>query len=560
MSDYVSFMQGNIKNNLSDFLKEDDLIEHNSAIEHYQFKPQKSKLLLDEVQTPKDWNDIIFLFGKFISSEEIIDSEILMNVYITQRHLFPNDYTTQLQPYLKQLEKSYFNSILKNYIKNLLINKIPNKNVVYKVNDKELITLNTLRLAKPLYEKVLEKNRTNSSIPLLSFPSHLPFWVAPKVLLERVLDYQNAKEEINVVDLSIAISRMPRENVEDALPLLEKIDGELKNLLGYCLGVSNEILISSNSIFTKLFNKVGGSTKESENLALWAFAARTFYPNENHTVFEKTFLNDIPFAVAPFKPKFEFKEKWNEWKDYHTKELVRSPSWMELRFNLPENKNTPSHFLYGLDLHLKVEKERWYSNYKLESEANAQYWHSLLPQNDDALACLLLQNTCKTTDGTNNELIGFLKITNQPEFQFSETSLFLFTCCFFQEKKDLRLLASEVLINLVEKQAIEVGLFAEKSAFLINNKYGVLLRFIDSIIAMKDVSSLHNSALFLLLDGIFKEINFKNKLPTNFKKMIENYLDVMSKTNQKPSKESKILFEKLKDNTALKALVKQILN
>jgi hypothetical protein len=34
----------------------------------------------------------------------------------------------------------------------------------------------------------------------------------------------------------------------------------------------------------------------------------------------------------------------------------------------------------------------------------------------------------------------------------------------------------------------------------------------------------------------------------------------MSKTNQKPSKESEIFFEKLKDNAALKALVKQILN
>lgn len=560
LSGYVSLMQGSIKNNLSDFLNEDDLVIDHSAIENYLFKPQKLKLLLEEVQIPKDWNDILFLFGKFISSDEVIDSEILLNVYITQRHLFADDYTEQLQPYLKQLNSNYFNSVLKNYTKNLLINKIPNKNIVYKINDKDYVTLNTLKLIKPITEKVLEKNRINSVIPLLSFPTHLPFWVAPKVLAERIIAHQKAKEEIDLVDLSIAISRMPRENIEEALPLLEKIDGDLKDLMSYCIGVTKEISINSNSIFTKLFTKVGGSTKETENIALWAVAARTFYPTENHAVFEKTFLKDIPFAVAPFNPKFEFKEKWNEWKDYHTKELVRSPSWTELSFNLPEIKTIPNHFLYGLDLHKKVEKETWHSNYKLETEANAYHWHSLMPQNEDALASLLLQKSCHITDGTNNELKGFLKITNQPEFQFSETTLFLFACCFFQEKKDLRLLASEVFINLVEKRAVEIDLFAKKSAFLINNKYGVLLRFIEGIVAMKDVSSLHNSALFLLLDGIFKKLELKEKLPTNFKKMVENYLDVISKTNLKPSQESKVFFEKLKDNTALKALVKQILN
>lgn len=560
LSGYVSLMQGSIKSSLNKFLSEDDLAIDHSQLESYQFKPQKVKLLVDEVQIPKDWNDILFLFGKFIASDEVIDSEILLNVYITQRHLFTDDYTHQLQPYLKQLDNNYFNSTLKNYTKNLLINKIPDKNNVYKINDKEYETLHTLKLIKPITEKVLEKNRINSVIPLLSFPSHLPFWVAPKILLERIIAYQNTKEEIDLIDLSIAISRMPRENVEEALPLLEKINGELKNLLSYCLGVSNEINITTTSILTKLFTKVGGSTKETENLALWAVAARTYYPNEIFTVFEKSYLKDFPFVVAPFKPVFEFKEKWNEWKDYHTKKLVRSPSWTELIFDLPEKIAVPNHFLYGIDLHKKVEKETWHSNYKLETPGNAHYWHSLMPQNDDALACLLLQNTCKLTDGTNNELKGFLTIANQPEFQFSETSLFLFACCFFQEKKDLRLMASEVLIDLIEKHKVDVDVFAEKSAFLISNKYGVLLRYIDGIIAMKDISAIHNSALFLILDALFKKLELNDKLPTNFKKLIENYLDVMSKTNQQPSSESKIFFEKLKENAALKALVKQILN
>ena len=60
--------------------------------------------------------------------------------------------------------------------------------------------------------------------------------------------------------------------------------------------------------------------------------------------------------------------------------------------------------------------------------------------------------------------------------------------------------------------------------------------------------------------GGFKNIEVQEKLPTNFKKMVENYLDVMLKTNQKPAAETKVFFEKLKENNALKALIKQILN
>jgi predicted DNA-binding WGR domain protein len=558
LASYVSFMQGSIKTSLNKFLSEEDLLIDESSLEYYQYKNEKVKVLVEEVEIPKDWNDILFLIGRFISSDDVIDSEILVNVFIAQRHLFPSDYTKQLQPYLKQLEKNYFTSILKTYVRSLLLNKIPNKDFVYKVNDKELITLNTLKLIKPLIQKALQKNSEGSQLPLLSFPTHKPYWVEPKTLLERIIQYQTSKETIDKVDLSIAISRMPRENVEKAIPLLDKLDAEMKDLMSYCLGVSNELKVNTSSVLSKLFQKVTGPNQDSEKIALWAVAARTYYPNQTFEAFEKTTLNDIPFVTKPFAPKIHFKENWNEWKNYNTKELERSPSWTELTYQLPVEKNVPQNFIYNLDLHPKKEKYSWYSEYVLNTEDNAYYWNSLMPQNNEPLAYLLLKN-CKTADGTNHELKGFLNVTNIPGFQFDTTSLLVFACCFFQEKKDIRLLASEIIINLVEKQNIDVNLFSDKLAYLITNKYGVLLRLIDGIIALKDISPLHNSALFLILDGIFKRIELGDKLPTNFKKMVENYLYVIAKTNQKPSAESLQFFEKYKENNSLKPLIKQLL-
>ncbi|TPG32918.1 DUF6493 family protein [Flavobacterium pectinovorum] len=554
LSSYVTLMQGNIKSGLTQFLNEDDLALDETALEEYTFEPQKELLLTEEVQLPKDWNDIVFQFGNFINSEETLDSEILLNIYISQRNLFPADYSAQLQPYEKQLQKNYFEAVHKNFVKAFLLHKIPNIDNKFNSKVTHYSKINTTLLMQPLLEKVQQKIDTNSALPLLSFPSHKPYWIAPKVLLERVIAYQNTKEEIDSVDLAIAIARMRRENIEEALPILDQIKGDIKQLLSFCLGVDEKLNLDSTSLFSKLLATMGKTTKETGNLSLWAVAARTFYPNDTFSEFENTYLKEIPFVVAPFKPEITFKEKWSEWTNYQTKQKERTPSWYELRFDLPNYSKIPNYLLYSLDIYNR--SNSW--DYNLNYAGNTYYWHSLTPQNSDALALTLLQN-CRMADGAKPELKGFLDVINRPEFRFSDISLLLYSCCFFQEKKDLRLMASEVLIHLIEKQVIDIDLFAQKIAHLTTEKYGVFLRLVDGLIALKDVSPLHNNALLKLLNSFFASLDLKEKLPTNFKKITENYVDILTKTNQKPSAEAIVFFDKWKDNASLKSLIKQIL-
>lgn len=554
LSSYITLMQGNIKSGLTQFLDEESLVIDDAFFAEYTFEPQQELFLTEEVQLPKDWNDIVFQFGNFIGSDEVLDTEILMNTYIQQRNLFPSDYTAQLEPYNKQLQKHYFEAVHKNYLKSFLQQKIQNINGKFDSIYKHYAKINTLILMKPLLEKVQQKIESNSTLPLLSFPSHKPYWVAPKVLLERVIAYQNTKEEIDYADLAVAIARMPRENVAEAIPLLDKIEGEIKSLLSFCLGVDEKLNLDSTSLFSKLLATMGKTTKETGNLSLWAVAARTFYPNDTFPEFENTYLKEIPFVVSPFKPQVQFKEKWNEWTNYKTKEKERTPSWYELSFHLPNYSKIPNYLLYSLDLYSRPNS--W--DYNLNYAGNTYFWHSLTPQNSDALALTLLHN-CGIADGAKPELKAFLDVINRPEFRFSDITLLLYACCFFQEKKDLRLLTSEVLIQLIEKQAIDIELFAEKIACLATEKYGVFLRLVDGLIAIKDVSPLHNNALLKLLNSFFENLELKDKLPTNFKKIIENYLDILTKTNQKPTTKAIVFFEKWKDNASLKALIKQIL-
>lgn len=554
LSGYSALMLGNVRAGLSSLLAAEDFLVADDALENYHFKHEQERVLNEPIVLPKDWNDVVYLFGKFIASEEIADAEILLNTYITQQHLFPADYAKQLAPYGQQVEKKYFESVHKTYIATFLREKIKNIGFVFTITQNTYHKIKTLLLIRPYLDIVQKKMAGNIRLPMLSFPTHYPYWVAPKILLERLITYHENEEEINALDLTIAISRMPREQVEEAVPLLEKLNGELKQLMAFCLGTTKDITIKSDSIFNKLLTKMGGST-EAGLKSVWAMAARMYYPDETFAVFNNTYLKDYPMAVSPFKPEIRIKEKWNEYTNYQTKKIERSASWYELSFDLPPFTTVHGSFLPALDLYGR--KNSW--EYMMNSEGNVYYWNSLMPQHNDALSWFILRSSCLHASGGASELKGFLHVINSTGFRFSDVSMLVFACMFFMDKKEVRLMASEVLINLVEKRMIDLDLLATKLAYLASNKYGAFLRLVESIGALKDVSALHNSAFLQLLENLLKHLVIAEKLPVNFKKLVEHYIDMLYKTNKQPMPEAIAFFERWKDNASLKGLIKQII-
>jgi hypothetical protein len=227
---------------------------------------------------------------------------------------------------------------------------------------------------------------------------------------------------------------------------------------------------------------------------------------------------------------------------------------------MPVKRSVPQNFIYNLDLYITKEKNSWSNDYILKNEHNVYFWNSIMPQNNEPLACFLLHKNCKTTDGNNPELNGFLNVVNQPWFQFYDASMLVYACCFIQEKKETRLLAGEILINLVTNQAIDLVVFGQQIAYFIAEKYGILSRFIEGINLIKDISALHNAALFLIIDEILKNLKPLEKIPVNFKKMMEIYLHVTLKTNQKPAAEAKLFLAQYSENKTLKPLIKKLEN
>ncbi|WP_316784969.1 DUF6493 family protein [Pedobacter frigiditerrae] len=553
LAGYAPLMQGNISSSLSDFLSKEVTNSSTNEAESYFFKSQEEKVLTTPIEPPKNWNDILYLFGKFIASDDVAHSEILVNAFIMQTNLFPIDYSAQLQPYKKQLENKYFNNVFKAYVSVFLEQKIENYNTAYRVKISQYHKIKTLLLGKEMLEAADDRMRRQLKAPLLSFPTHYPHWVAPKVLIERLITRQQYNETLNRLDLSIAISRMPRENIDEAIPLLDQLTGEIKEVMAFCLGITRNVSIKSSSLFNKLFTKISGPSPDDLS-HVWAIAARTYYPDEIFKEFEQTHLKDLDFAVAPFKPKPTIKEQWNEYMNYTTKKKERTPSWYELNFDLSAYKLAPSHYLFAQDLY--GSKKSW--DYQL-NEGDVYYWNSVMPQHNDALCYFLLRGSCMNANGGSLELKGFLNVINAAGFQFSEISMLVFACSFFQEKKEIRIMAAEVLINLIEKRSIDINMLAVKIAYLSSNKYGVFSRLIESLATLKDVSAVHNSAFLQLMEYTFNYLDIQDKLPTNFKRLVEHYVDLLYRTNQKPSLKTITFFEKYKDSASLKSLTKQIL-
>lgn len=550
---YLPQVQGNVKQMLEPWLEVEDITKaEDPPVELYQYQPQKEKLLTQPIHFPNTWNDILFQIGKYINSDEPHEAEILLHAFICKRHLFPENYAEQLSAYHQQLGRTYFDIKYKNDVKGFLLYKLPDLKAKYHDEYYESGIPSVVELMGKLLAIVAEKLRHQSQLPLLCQPTHLPYWIEPKELARRIIDYQQAKEPIHALDLSIAIARMCRENIDEALPLLPQISGHLQILMKFCMGVETKILLHHERSIELWLPDLKGN--HVEKLALWAVAARTHDSEGVFNEFLGTDLQKEAFVVKAFRPHFDFREAWEDGMNYNTRQIERLKTWEQLATDMPDALHGPANLLYALTFH--ASRDRWRDH--LYNQANVFFWHSMMPQNPDPLAIRLIISSCQHADAGRSDMQGFLSIVDRPEFWFSETSTLTFACCFLQERKETRFLASEVLIHLIEKRKLDLALFAEKLAFLISGKYGVLMRCVEALVAIKDISPLYNNVLFTILDTMLGQLKIAEKLPLNFKKLLEHYLDIMVKTGQKPSAPTLAFLAQWQDNASLKNLIKQI--
>ncbi len=523
------------------------------TVEQYRYQPIDVRRLNEPYEYPQTWNELFFKVGEVIGGSDPIQVEILMNAWVQQTAVFPKDYQKQLEPYIKQLTGAYRESSWYNHFSGTFINMFYKPTVVYKDKDRYHNYSKWVSLMGSQLELLQRYRIDGIQLPLLSLPTHKPFWIAPIILVERILAYQEAGVKINLLDFSIALSRTVREDLEELEPLLKQIDEpQIRDVINYALGFG-PMKVQLQSWLGNLL-----SSKDSNQvnwIGLWATVARTHHPDTYFEEFVKEPLADIPYAAQPFRPALKTEPTYYDNYNYATRKSEKVYNGDQLSYAFPSYKQGSETFLYHKDIYSRgANTILSYYLYR----ADVAYMHSLMPQNTESLSLFLTIGLNSKSDWGGKSSAAYLQEMLYDFFHFDQQSNLYLATSLFNKEKEVRAMAVEVILAAVNENRLDTTLLGEQLGMLLSNGYGPIGRCVEVLEQCRDISSKHNNALLRLLDVAFAHYNIAEKMPTNFKKIIEYYYDLMNKEQYHFPEYLQQVFEKLEIYKSLQPILKKI--
>ncbi|WP_313266604.1 DUF6493 family protein [Sphingobacterium sp.] len=523
------------------------------TIEQYIYQPAEVRYLNEAYDYPQTWNELFFKVGEVIGGSDPIQVEILMNAWVQQTAVFPSDYQIQLEPYIKQLTGAYRESSWYNHFSGTFINMFYKPTVVYKDKDRYHNYSKWVSLMGSQLELLQRYRIDGVRLPLLSLPTHRPFWIAPTILVERILAYQEAGVKINLLDLSIALSRTVREDLEGIEALIKQIkEQQVKDVISYALGL-DPMKVQQQSWLKNLL-----SSKDSDQvnwIGVWATVARTHHQDTHFEEFAKEPLADIPFAAQPFRPALKIEPTYYNGYNYTTRKSEQVYNGDKLTYHFPSYKQGAETFLYHKDIFNRGNNTLLsYYLYR----ADVPYMHSLMPQNTESLSMFLTMGLNNKSDIGGKSSAAYLQEMLYDFFHFDQQSNLYLATSLFNKEKEVRAMAVEVILAAVNENRLDTTLLGEQLGMLLSNGYGPIGRCVEVLEQCRDISSKHNNALLQLLDAAFVHYIIAEKMPTNFKKIVEYYYDLMNKEQYHFTDDLQQVFEKLEIYKSLQPILKKI--
>ena len=262
---------------------------------------------------------ILFLLGDCLREPAAHTIDVFLEGLITIQDNFPADWAKSLSPYIKQLTKRVDKEeiptdIILLGVLRALINKRPlalDPKCSYtweelckkrkKLSEKEFEAytqdyyLGNAREVLPfLFRKgqmVIDFILQHCHLPLLSTPTHLPFYIEAEVLVDKLLQYEAQGVQPDIDDLIVACNRLLfREVSATAKEKARQLKGNYAFAIQYYLGLTDKIQLTE------------------ELLPLWAQITRIKYPDREFPEFETTLAKDILGVVKPFLIDYGWQE------------------------------------------------------------------------------------------------------------------------------------------------------------------------------------------------------------------------------------------------------------
>ena len=263
--------------------------------------------------------NLLFLLGDCLREPAAHTIDVFLEGLITLQDDFPADWAKSLSPYIKQLTKRVdkeeipTDAILLGVLRALVDRRPlaldPKCSYTWeelckkrkKLSEKEFEAytqdyyLGNARQVLPfLFRKgqiVIDFILQHCRLPLLSTPTHLPFYIEAEVLVDKILQYEVQGKSPDLDDLIVACNRLLFTEVSAAAKeKARQLKGDYAKAIQYYLGLTDEIQLTK------------------ELLPLSAQITRIKHPDREFPEFAATSAKDILGVVKPFLIDYGWKE------------------------------------------------------------------------------------------------------------------------------------------------------------------------------------------------------------------------------------------------------------
>ena len=468
--------------------------------------------------TPQTWNNLLFFIDDCICEQSVELLEGFFASLLALQEAVPADYAAQLTPYFKQLDKFWMERHLMSIFRKFVHSWAEGRSFQwdsalsyeYEPYWKMQVDHHNKRVSQAEYDTymwnyelyysaqyqphffyiaqlTLQKYRNGNKLPLLSTPTHKPFYIEAEAFLDRLLQYESAGATPDLHDLIVACNRLLFKEVSDEVKAkAQQLRGGYALALQYYLGLSEAV------------------TPTEDYLPLWAAVCRNKEPQRVFTEFEGTSAAEILTVVKPFSLGFEVKMRKQSTVTFHY--LSLEDNWNN---NYIDDKQRPTGYpvlYYAVSLN------------EVGYDADVAYQLSFCPHCGEGQLARYIASYAK-----GNEVDWLTRMQQPLEIVVRERLpiyhggwLYMAAALLF-EKRPTRDLAADYITMAVQAGA-DTSYLAECIGRLLADQYAPIARFIEFLDRPleADVRVFGQQAVAAYL----KAVEGKEKKPANHKKLL----------------------------------------
>ena len=460
---------------------------------------------LRPISYPLTPENLLFLLGDCIREKSAATIDVFFESLIQLQNEIPKDYAKQLKPYIQQLRKKNLGTEapIETILLAFLYCFTENKDLVF--NAKYTYGWEECReLKKKLSEEVfkeyyifyslfppakqlpylfqkakttLKRLQQKSTLPLLSTPTHEPFYIEAEVLVDKLLQYEAQGENPDLDNLIVACNRVLFTEVSAAAKeKTRQLKGTYAPAIQYYLGITDRIQLTE------------------ELLPLWAQITRIKHPDRAFPEFETTSAKEILGVIKPYYIDYG----WETYIDYKGEKSTR----FDYREKSPDN-----HLYYNCNGGEVIDSKHF------------AYRLTLTPHYPDALLCTYIARwvTFNEADSIRNMTLPLEAILRY-DLRVRHSGWLYIGACLLFEKRPSRDLAYEYICQTIAREE-DLTYLKTYLANVLAWDYLPIPRFIEFLDRPNPpaVKAFGKEVVKLYLEEAKKQ----DKLPRNHKKLAQ---------------------------------------